>query len=123
MGEVKLEVEQSLYLDPLHMDSSRIWIQLEDLSTQGWDFGVSGSSPVPLSIGSAGRPLLDFIGGAHWHTDDLSWIKDTTTGKEVFQLSGRYPWPNKVQWDGKYLVAGYGYGEILILDFCHMYPQ
>ena len=123
MGEVKLEVKQSLYLDPLHMDGSRIWIRLEDLSTQGWNFGVPGSPPVPSSIGSGGRPLLEFIGGASWQTKDSSWIKDTTTGKEVFKLSGEYAEPEYIQWDGKYLVAGYKSGEILILDFYHMYPQ
>ena len=120
LGEVKLELEQSLYLDPLHMDGSKIWIRLKDLSTQGWDFSTSGSPSVPLSIGSTGRPPLDFIGSASWQTDHPSWIKDTATGKEVFQLSGRYAEPNGVQWDGRYLVAGYKSGEVLIVDFHHV---
>jgi hypothetical protein len=95
VGEVKLELEEGYYLDPLQMDGSKIWIRLKDLSTQGWDFGVSNSLPVPLSNGPTERPLLDFIGGASWQTDDPSWIKNTVTGKEVFQLSGRYVRPKR----------------------------
>ena len=123
VGKVKLELEQGFYLDPLQMDGSKIWIRLEDLSTQGWDFGVSNSPPVPLSDGSTERPLLDFIGGAEWQTKNPSWVKNTVTGREVCQLSGRYVKPNEVQWDGQYLVAGYGSGEVLIVDFCHLCSQ
>ena len=123
VGEVKLELEEEFYLDPLQMDGSKIWIRLNDLSTQGWDFGVSNSPPVPLSDGSAERPLLDFIGGAEWQTNDPSWVKNTVTGKEVYQLSGRYVKPKEVQWDGQYLVAGYDSGEVLIMDFCHLCSQ
>ena len=123
VGEVMLELEQEFYLDPLQMDGSKIWIRLQDSSTQGWDFGVLNSPPVPLSDGSTERPLLDFIGGAFWQTEEPSLIKNTVSGKEVFQLSGRYAKPRKIQWDGWYLVAGYQTGEFLILDFHHLYPQ
>jgi len=123
VGEVKLELEWGWYLDPLQMDGSIIWIRLKDSSIQGWDFGISGSPPTQSSDVSARRPLLDFIGGASWQTKDPCWIKDTATGKELFQLSGRYAEPKEVQWDGWYLVAGYGSGEVLILDFHQMYPQ
>ena len=123
VGEVKLELEQNLYLDPLQMDGSKIWIQLEDSSTQGWDFGIPDSPPIQLSDVFITRPLLDLIGGASWRTKSLCWIKDTVTGKEVFQLSGKYAEPVKVQWDGQYLVAGYESGEVSIFDFHHMCPQ
>ena len=114
MSEVEL-VGQNLYLDPLHVDGSRIWVQSEDSSTQGWDFGISGSPPIQLSNMSTERPHLDFIGSYR--------IMDRVTGEEVFQLSGRYAYPTEVQWDGQYLIAGYESGEVLILDFCHLYPQ
>jgi hypothetical protein len=107
VGEVKLELEQSWYLDPLQMDDSRIWIQLEDSSTQGWDFGILDSPPIHLSNVSTQRPLLDFIVGSSWLTRGPFWVKDIVTGKEVFQLSGRYAKPLRIQWDGRYLVAGY----------------
>ena len=62
VGEVELENE--LYLDPLCIDGSAVWVQSQDLSIQkGWDFGILGSQPVPLDS-SMGRPHLDFIGGA-----------------------------------------------------------
>ena len=123
VGEVKVESEQDLYLDPLCMDNSRIWIQFKDSSTQGWDFGIPSSPPIPLSNISTERPLLDLIGGASWRTGSPSWIKNTATGKKILQLYGRYVQPKEVQWDGKYLVAGYESGEVLILDFHNLYPQ
>ena len=103
------------------MDGSRIWVQHWDLPTQGWDFGTSSSSFIPSSIGSTGRPLLDFIGGTGWQTSRPSHI--TIGGKEIFQLSGGHAFPLSVQWDGQYLIAGYRSGEVLILDFHHMYPE
>jgi WD40 repeat protein len=84
--------------------------------------GISDSSPVPLPNTSSERPYLDFIGGGWWY-DGPSWIKDTVTGKEVYQLSGRYARPHVVQWDGRYLVVGYETEEVLILDFNKMLPQ
>ena len=124
MGDVKLELgwEQQFYLDPLQMDGSKIWIRLEDFSTQGWDFGASNSLPVPLSDGPTERPVLDFMGGSSWWTEDPPLIKDTVTGKEVFQLPRRYVRPIDIQWDGQYLVAGYESGEVLILNFHNLYP-
>ena len=121
MGEMKLDLVGEWYLDPLQMDGSRIWVQLWDSSTQGWDFGTSSSSPIPSSIGSTGRPLLDFIASTGWPTHRPSQI--TISGKEVFQLSGRHATPMEVRWDGRYLIAGYYSGELLILDFQHMYSK
>ena len=123
VGKVKLKLGQEFYLDPLRMDGSKIWIRLKDLSTKGWDFGNSNSRPIPLSDRPTERPLLDFIGGTSQQTEDLSWIKNTVTGKKVFQLPGRYARPESIQWDGQYLVAGYRSGEVFILDFHHLYPQ
>jgi len=123
VGEVKLELEMRWYLDPLQTDSSRIWVQLEDSSIQGWDFGISGSPPIQLFDVSITRPLLDLIGDAFWKTNNPYWIKDTVTGKEVFQLSGRYAQPCAIQWDGQYLVAGYESGEVVIFYFHHVSAQ
>jgi len=121
VGEVKLD--NLPYLDPLCTESSRVWIYFELSSGQeGWDFGVSGPSPISFDP-STGRPPLDFIGGPSWQTHSPSWIKDTTTGKEIFRLRGKYASSNDVQWDGQYLVAGYMSGEVLILDFSHVLPQ
>jgi len=119
MGSV--ELKDMSYFDPLYMDGSRIWVCFMDSLTQGWDFGISGSSPIQLSNTFPDRPCLDFCGN-RWNTS-LPIIKDTVTGKEVFRLFGRYAKFYEVQWDGRYLVAGYGSGEVLILDFNHVLLQ
>jgi WD40 repeat protein len=124
-GELVGEVEkpkESQCFDPLQMNDSRIWIQPKDSSIQGWDFGIPDSPPVQLSDASIGRPLLDLIVNV-FQSEDPFWIKNTDTGKEVFQLSGRYATPQALQWDGQYLVAGYKSGEVLILDFHHICTQ
>ena len=115
LGEV--EVGGWPYLDPLYVGGSGIWVCFKDSPTQGWDFGNQGLSPIPLSNKSSDRPHLDLIGRfADQHFGPVR-VKDTVTGKEVFQLYGKYAKPGCVQWDGQYLVAGYGSGEVLILDF------
>ena len=117
VGEVEVGLEGTIYLDSLCIDGSRVQICSEDSSAkEGWDFGIPDSSPVPFDP-SIGRPHLDFVRGALWQTDSPSWIKDTATGKKVFQLSGEYANPINIQWDGQYLVAGYHSGEVLVLDF------
>ena len=119
----EVEFEDNLYLDHLCLDSSTVWLQSEDSSIRkGWNFGISGSQPVPLDP-STGRPHLDFICGYLRQSGHPFWIKDTITGKEVFKLAGIYANPCVAQWDGWYLAAGYGSGEVLILDFHHMIPQ
>ena len=121
LGRAKVELNGGQYLDSLCIDGSRVWIHSDCSSAQeGWEFGTSGSSPIPFNP-STGRPHLDFIGSASQWTDGPCWIKDTVTGKNIFQLSGRYAKPKDIQWDGQYLVAGYESGEVLILDFHHTY--
>ena len=114
VGEVQVEGDWGL--DDLQIDSSQIWVRLEDLSTQGWDFGILGSSPIPLSNPSTQRPSLDFI-------PDVQKVVDTVTGKKIFQFPEGYKQVYVVQWDGQYLVVGYTSGEILILDFCYLCPK
>ena len=109
------------FFNSLFLDDSKVWVRFEDSQSQGWDFGLVGSltPSVPLSSSSAPpalRPRLDFIDrtGA-WHTEP-SRIEDTVTGEEVFRLSGTYKKPNAARWDGRYPVAGYPSGEVVILD-------
>jgi WD40 repeat protein len=120
VGQVELEDES--YLDLLRVDGSRICVRFPNSLILGWDFGISGSSPVSLPDISSEGSHLEFIGGGWWYKGPC-WIKDTVTGKAIFQLSGRYASPPEVQWDGQYLVAGYGSGEVLILDFAQMLPR
>jgi len=114
VGEVELKFSGPN--KSLTVDGSRVWVHSSTLSEPlGWDFGISGSSPVKLSD----IPLP--------HPNDTKWwdisqfrIKDTVSGKVVFQLAGRLAMPADSQWDGQHLVAGYGSGEVLILDFNHI---
>ena len=120
VGGVKFE-GQPLH-DSLIVDGSRAWVHFWDLCVQGWDFGLPGSTPIPLSNTLPDRPRLCIIGTIWQNTSPLK-IEDRVTGKKIFQLSGRYAKPDKIRWDGRYLVAGYESGEVLILDFIHMIPQ
>jgi WD40 repeat protein len=121
-----VEVGKNLLPGSPHVDGSRIWVSFKDKPTQGWEFGVPGSSPVPLSnISSIPSEKLHLHLIHKVESGDIhgqAWIEDTATGKQVFQLSGRYAEPNGVQWDGHYLVAGYESGEMLILAFCDVHP-
>ena len=120
VGQVRLEVKP-LY-DSLIEDGSRVWFFLEDLKIQGWGFGVSDSTPIPLSNTSPDKPHLVFL-GTQFQCTSPSRIEDMVTKKEVFQLSGRYAEPYVARWDGRYLITGYQSGEVLILDFNNMIPQ
>jgi len=116
VGEVILGVYP--LTDPLlAIDDQRVWVHLpppwEEI--MGWDFGILGPSPVKLSNTSQNRPHLDFIGGIRSRRTFLPGIQDTVTRKVVFQLPERLARCSDAQWDGQYLVVGYGSGEVLIL--------
>ena len=123
-GEVvgKVELKDGPYLDPLYVDGSRIWTCFKDLPTQGWDFGTPGSPPTQLINTSSSRPRLDFILGSKWQDANPDRVVDTVTGENIFQLCGGYTKPHEVQWDGRYLIAGYKSGRVLILDFNDVLP-
>ena len=112
MGEV--ELKYSTPRRSLTVDGSRVWVHSPVKELQGWDFGISGSSPVELSIAP---PALN---NTKLWDSMLSGIQDAASRKVVFQLGGRFMKPPHVQWDGQYLVAGYNSGEVLILDFNHV---
>ena len=116
MGEVGLKYSRLQRI--LTVDGSRVWVHSPVLELQGWDFGISGSSPVQLSNMSS--PHLN--GTKLWDIYQ-SRIKDIVTGKVGFQLGERFAEPIASQWDGQYLVASYKSGEVLILDFNHTLPD
>ena len=120
VGEVVLE-GKPLY-DSLIVDGSRVWVCFGGLQTQGWDFGYLGSTPVLLPNSPLDSPHLLFLGTMRQQIIP-SRVENIVTGKEVFQLSGRYTEPRVARLDGHYLITGYKSGEVLILDFKHMIPQ
>ena len=124
----KVRLEGTPVFNSLVVDGSKAWVRFGGSRVQGWGFGSTSSStppvPLPSSLPSPmSRHRLVFIDrtGA-WHTEP-SRIEDTVTGEEVFRLSGKYKKPSVAQWDGRYLVAGYESGEVLILDFNNMIPR
>jgi len=121
-GEVVGKVE----LESIHMGltlyGTKVWVHSEGSPTQGWDFGIPGSSPVLLPNISSDRPCLDFVDSTKSWNTGLSRVEDTATGKVVFHLFGKYEQPSASQWDGQYLIAAYE-SEVLILDFLNVIPQ
>ena len=108
MDEVKIEYNAGS--GSLTVDGSKVWAHWPQSEFQGWDFGTSGSTPTKLS----GMPQLS-DGNMLWDPRQ-GRIKNAVTGAVIFQLSGRFANPADVQCDGSHLVAGYGSGEILILN-------
>jgi WD40 repeat protein len=119
----RVELGSQSYLNLLRVGGSRICLRFPSSLIWGWDFEASDSSPVPLLNTSLERHCLYFVGGAGWWYEGPAQVNDAATGKKVFRLHGRYAKPYDVQWDGRYLVAGYRSGEVLILDFNQMFPQ
>ena len=104
--------------ESLTVDSSRVWVwAYADSYGKGWDFGTPGSSPVELP--RAHRYRLHPNGIMLWDIELLR-IKDTRTGKVVFQLPKRYGKPCGVQWNDQHLVACFSPTNVLILDFGHI---
>ena len=99
----------------LTMDGSGSWIYFSEPNPLGWDFGIPDSPPVQLS------PSLHPNHTNVWEIYG-AMIKDTVTGRVIFQLAGRFTNPTCCQWDGQYLVAGYYSGEVLILDLKYVLP-
>ena len=115
MGKVGLEICD--HQRTLSINGSKVWVHSPMLEPMGWDFGIPGSPSVQLS-NSPTLPrktkLLDV---------PRSRIINMDTGKVAFKLAGRFAWPTDLKWDGQHLVAGYELGEVLILDFNHMFLQ
>jgi len=115
VGEVELWDDAT---EILAIDSSKVWVNFESITTQGWDFGISGKSPVRLP-----NKLPDWLhlnDTKLWETK-MSRMKDIVTEKVVFQLPGRFGNPAYVQWGGQYLLACFRSGEVLVLDFSHKF--
>ena len=105
--------------ESLIVDGSKLWVNSPFEEPQGWDFGTPTS---PCVVELSGIPLLYLNETKLWDTG-LSGIKDTATGKVVFQLCGKFAKPVDTQLDSGYLVARFKSGEMLILDFNHVHLQ
>ena len=108
MGEVKIRYQGEE--GSLIVDGSKVWAQWHQSEYDGWDFGISGSTPIKLS----GGPTLS--NGTMLWDKEQGRISNSATGGVIFQLSERFVNPALVQCDGSYLVAIYKSGVILILN-------
>jgi WD40 repeat protein len=112
VGPVKIGYQWSL--GSLTVDGSKVWAHWPQSEYEGWDFGISGSTPIQFS----GMPALS-NGSLLWDPRQ-GIIKNAVTEQVIFQLSGRFRNPVDVQCNGSYLIAHCGSGEILILELKHL---
>ena len=114
-------------------DGSTVWIPSKRSSIHwGWDLDNLMSLPLDsCDIPSKHRFALIVDWWSWWCERDNSWIehsgsltvKDIASGTALFQPPARFARPIKAGWDGRYLVAAYETGEVLILDFSHTITQ
>ena len=116
----EFQTHSHYYLDPLRMGGSKALVHYREFPTQVWDFEAPSLAPVQLPETSSDRPRLNLVDTRRWSDKNPVRIEDRVTGKEVFKLYGKYGKPSAAQWDGRYLIAGYESGEVLVLDFSQM---
>jgi len=117
-GEVVGKIRVGIPYDHivLILSGPSVWVHSPySLACDGWDLGILGSSPCQLPQ----TPVLHLSDTKLWDIGQ-SRIRDTTTGKVVFQLGGRFANPLDVQLDGQYFLVHSRAREVLILDFTHV---
>ena len=110
----KMDIGHGETKGSLIVDGSKVWACWNESNYEGWDFGTPDSTPVELP----NAPTLP--GPSECWDSKQARVKNPATGEVVFQLSGRFANPVSVQCDDSYLVAGYGSGEVLILDLTNV---
>ena len=118
-GELVGDMEDEEMFGSLVIDGSRVWAY-DHLGYQGWDFGVSGSSP--LQLNNIPPQKLHPNGTLLWDVMS-SGIRDKAAGRVVFQLSRRLTKPIDAQWNEHYLVFCYPLNHVLVLDFSYFFLQ
>ena len=101
-----------------------VWIVLEGSPILGWDLDNLMSLPLDsYDIPNKRRfSLTDRKGNFRGSTPFT--VRDAASDTVVFRPSAQFTRPTaRVEFDGRYLVAVYKSGEVLILDFVHMVPQ
>jgi WD40 repeat protein len=106
------------YTGRLAVVGSKVWTYFpHSTKYEGWDFGDPDSGPVQLAT------IPTFPNSATLWDPRQARIINAVPRRVIFQLSGRFAKPLEIQCDGAYLVAGYGAGELLILDLRQAIPQ
>lgn len=97
---------------PFMASNPRFLTRKQESTAHGWNFGSSGSTQAQFSTD---RLELDI---GHISQEQCGvYIVDRATQKIIFKPCERYEYPSCTQWDGQFLINGYGSGEVLILDF------
>ena len=129
MGEVKLKGKQP---QGLIVNGSRVWLSYSEPTVHspsdpgpvGWDFGIPDCPSIPPPNTFPDRPCFTLVDGTIQKHAGSSWVEDTVTGRQIFYLPKRLAINSRVShWDKQYLVLGHHSGEILILNFSHVYPK
>ena len=115
----RVDVEGLPALRSLTVDGSRVWVSCSNSKYEGWDFGISDSSPIQLP--NIPPHKLHPNGTVSWDPS-ISGIKDKA-GKVVFQLPRGFARPGDVQWNGQHLVICFSPKEVFVLDLSHLFPQ
>jgi len=114
MSEVKFEHRTH---EILQIDGLKVWVgyvsSRYSTGVQGQDFGIPG--PFPLQLPSHLPDKLYLNETKQWETNTSS-MKDTVTGKVVFQIPERFGKATHAQWDSQYLVVSFQPNEALVLD-------
>lgn len=120
-GEVVNKIKVSSYISPesLTVDGSRVWMNDRGTNCLGWDFK---NPKLPFLLPTTPSSRLHPDGHLLWDMIS-SRVWDLTTLKVIFQLAVGLGKPADVQWDGKCLFMCFKSGEILVLDFSHMFLQ
>ena len=120
IGNVRLEEQQ--WQGSLIVNGSRVW--LSGPSSTAWDFGGQGlPSSTPPRI-SPNRPRFHFLSQTTQNQTGSPWIEDIVDRRLVLCLPERFTkFSTGPQWDKQYLVIGYHSGEVLILDFSHIWSE
>ena len=101
----------------LSVDDFGVWVHYSKSEHEGWNFGISGASPVKLLDVS---PYQCCINSTLQWDPSLRGIKNKVTGKVVFWVSKSYGDIFDVQWNDLCLVICFKSKEVSVLDFTHI---
>ena len=104
----------------LTINGSRVWVRYSAAETHVWDFGTLYLTPTQLP--NTTLEVHHPNGVVLWDSS-LCCVKEKASGNVVFWPPKGYGETVDVQWNDQYLIASFKSGEVLVLDFSHMFPQ
>jgi hypothetical protein len=83
-------IGQLVRFDTFRMDGSKVLVRFGEIISPRLGLWNPRPTPIQFSETSSGRAHLNFIDVRKWSKDSPVRIEDGVTGKEVFQLYGKY---------------------------------